>query len=113
MHELALCEGVLRIIEEEAVKRQFRRVESILLEIGRLSHVDPQAMEFCFEAASKGTLAEGARLEIKRPRGEARCMECDRTVAIESRADPCPGCGGFRLRVTAGEDMRVKELEVA
>ncbi|MBC7908848.1 MAG: hydrogenase maturation nickel metallochaperone HypA, partial [Rhodospirillaceae bacterium] len=28
------------------------------------------------------------------------------------RFDPCPKCGGFGLAVTAGEEMRIKELEV-
>lgn len=113
MHEMALCESVLKILEEESVKQRFRRVKSVWLEVGRLSHVEPQAMRFCFEAVSKGTLADGARLEILVTAGEALCLDCRRTVAVENRADDCPECGGFRLQVTGGEDMRISELEVA
>jgi hydrogenase nickel incorporation protein HypA/HybF len=40
-------------------------------------------------------------------------MDCGRAVAIDSRIDPCPECGGYRLQVTGGEDMKIKELEVA
>jgi hydrogenase nickel incorporation protein HypA/HybF len=71
MHEMALCESVLKILEEEAAKQRFDRVESVRLEVGRLSHVEPEAMRFCFEAVTRGTLADGARLEILRPAGEA------------------------------------------
>jgi hydrogenase nickel incorporation protein HypA/HybF len=113
MHEMALCESVLKILEEEAVKQRFDQVKSVWLEVGRLSHVEPEAMRFCFEAVTKGTLADGARLEILRPGGEAWCIDCGRAVAIDSRIDACPECGGYRLQVTGGEDMKIKELEVA
>lgn len=113
MHEMALCESVLKVLEEEAVKQRFDRVASVWLEIGKLSHVEPEAMLFCFEAVTKGTLAEGARLEILRPEGEAWCVDCCRLVTIDDRRQPCPECGGHHLRVTGGEDMKIKELEVA
>jgi len=39
-------------------------------------------------------------------------MECACNVAVTARYEPCPSCGGFRIVVTGGEEMRVKELEV-
>lgn len=113
MHEMALCEGVLKILEEEAVRQRFERVKAVRLEIGQLSHVEPEAMRFCFEAVTRGTLADGASLEILRPAGGAWCMDCSQAVTIASRADACPECHGYRLQVTGGEDMKIKELEVA
>lgn len=113
MHEMALCESVLRILEEEAARQRFERVKAVWLEIGQLSHVEPEAMRFCFEAVTSGTLADGANLEILRPSGEAWCLDCGKPVTIDSRTDPCPECSGFRLQVTGGEDMKIKELEVA
>lgn len=113
MHEMALCESVLKILEEEAVRQRFERVKSVWLEIGRLSHVEPEAMRFCFDAVTRGTLADGASLEILRPAGAAWCMDCGDRVEIEDRTAPCPECGGYRLQVTGGDDMKIKELEVA
>ena len=112
MHEMSLTEGVIAIIEDAAKAQGFRRVKSVVLEIGQLSHASPEAMAFCFEAVSHGTIAEGARLEILRPPGEGWCMDCSRTVAMSERYGACPLCGQFRLHLTAGESMRVKELEV-
>jgi hydrogenase nickel incorporation protein HypA/HybF len=113
MHEMALCESVLRILEDEAVRQRFEEVKTVWLEIGQLSHVEPEAMRFCFAAVTKGTLADGANLEILRPAGDAWCMDCSRAVTIASRTDACPECNGYRLQVTGGEDMKIKELEVA
>lgn len=112
MHEMALCEEVLAVLEEQAGTRGFSRVKTVWLEIGALSGVEVEAMRFGFDVVQRGTLAEGAKLEIVGVPGAAWCMHCARTVAIEQRFDPCPDCGGHQLQVTEGEDMRIKELEV-
>ncbi len=112
MHEMSLCEGVVQILEEEARRQGFQRVKTVWLEIGRLSGVEVEAMRFCFDVVVRGTLAEGARLEILEIPGEGWCLDCGRTVEVQQRFDPCPACGGYRLQVTGGEQMRVKELEV-
>ena len=60
----------------------------------------------------RDTLADQARLEIIEIAGEARCSQCSNKVAVNQRFDTCPVCGGYPLQLTAGEEMRVKELEV-
>ena len=112
MHEMALCESVIDIIEREAQRQGFSKVRTVWLEIGALSHVEPEAMRFCFAAVSRNTIASGAAFEIVPVSGEAWCMACATTVAIAGRGDPCGLCGGHQLQVTAGEELRVKELEV-
>lgn len=113
MHEMALCESILEILSGEAEKQGFASVKMVRLEIGMLSNVEPEAMRFCFDAVVRGTLADGASLEILRPPGEAWCMDCQLKVPVAQRYDPCPQCGGHMLQITGGEDMRIKDLEVA
>lgn len=112
MHEMALCEGIIEIIQEESRKRAFARVNVVCLEIGALSQVAPEAMKFCFEAVAARTIAQGARLEIVETPGAAWCMACSNGVEIKQRYEPCPSCGSYQLQVTGGEEMRVRELEV-
>jgi hydrogenase nickel incorporation protein HypA/HybF len=88
-----------------------RKVVSVIMEIGELSGVVPDAVEFCFEACSSGTLLEGSRLIIERIPGRGRCG-CGAESPLSSYYDSCPGCGGFGLTVIAGEELRVRELEV-
>src|SRR5574340_333471 len=76
MHELSLAENMLRIIEDAAHEQDFRRVRAVVLEIGRLAAVEPDAMRFCFEAVTSGSIAEGARLEIIESAGQGRCATC-------------------------------------
>ncbi|MCP3867029.1 MAG: hydrogenase maturation nickel metallochaperone HypA [Gammaproteobacteria bacterium] len=112
MHEMSLCESVLQILEDNGRRRGFEKVNVVWLEIGRLSGVEIEAMRFSFDAVTRGTLADHARLEIIQVPGEAWCMPCGKTVTVEQRFDACPLCGSYQLQVTGGEEMRIKELEV-
>ena len=112
MHEMALCEGIIGIVEDEARKRSFSKVKVVCLEIGALSHVAPEAWQFCFESVAARTIAQGAKLEIVETPGTAWCMACSTGVEIRLRYEPCPSCGSHQLQVTGGEEMRVRELEV-
>jgi len=112
MHEMSLCEGVLQVLEDHAASQGFKQVKTVWLEIGALSGVDPEAMRFGFDVVMKGTLAEGAVLEIIDLPGKAWCMQCGKSVAVKARFDACPDCSSYQLQVTGGDEMRVKELEV-
>lgn len=112
MHEMSLCEGVLKVLEQSARSQDFRRVKIVWLEIGALSSVEPQAMRFNFDVVMRGSLAAGAVLKILEVPGAAWCLQCAKTVKVNQRYDACPDCGGYQLQVTAGDEMRIKELEV-
>lgn len=112
MHEMSLCEGIVQILENEAGIQHYQRVKTVWLEVGDLAGVEIAALEFSFDIVCRGTLAEGSRLEIVRLPATAWCLHCEREVIIKQRMAPCPECGGYQLQVTAGEDLRIKELEV-
>lgn len=112
MHEMSLAEGVLQVIEDYARKEGYQRVKTVWLEIGQLSGVEAEAMRFCFDAVTRGTLAENARLEIMETPGAGWCLSCNKAVPVAARYEPCPECGGYQVQVNAGTEMRVKELEV-
>jgi hydrogenase nickel incorporation protein HypA/HybF len=113
MHELTLTRGLIEALEGEAERQSFARVLKVTLEIGVLSHVDPEAIRFCFDVSTKGTLAAEAELVIERPGGQAFCLDCLDTVEIVARGSTCPRCGGGRLVVNGGQELRIRELEVA
>ncbi len=112
MHEMSLAEGVLQLIEDAARKQAFTKVATVWLEIGQLAGVEVEAMRFCFDAVSRGSLAEGAKLEIIATPGAGWCLQCSASVAMSELYGACPRCGDRQVRVTGGTEMRVKELEV-
>jgi hydrogenase nickel incorporation protein HypA/HybF len=112
MHEMALTESIVEIAAEGARKEGAAKVKRVCVEVGALSHVEPEALEFCFAAVSAGTIVEGAILEIDRVAGEGWCPDCRKPVVIAERFAPCPECAGFHVRVTSGDALRVREIEI-
>ncbi|HXH65088.1 MAG TPA: hydrogenase maturation nickel metallochaperone HypA [Mariprofundaceae bacterium] len=112
MHEISLCEDVVQLIEAQAGVQGFRRVRTVRLEIGSLAGVEIEAMRFGFDAVARGSIADGASLEIIEVPGTAWCPHCRKQVGVELRFDACPDCGHQPLQLTAGDEMRILELEV-
>lgn len=112
MHEMSLAEGVLQLVEETAQREKAQRVKLVVLEIGRLSSVEPEALKFCFEAVTHGSIAHGAALEIVSVPGAGWCMPCGETVPMTESFGACPKCGSYQVQPTGGADMRVKEIEI-
>jgi hydrogenase nickel incorporation protein HypA/HybF len=113
MHEMALAEGMLGIVADTARSNGAARVTRVCLEIGALAHVAPEALRFCFDAVTRGSVAEGAVLEIRTTPGRAWCMPCGETVELARLGEACPRCGSYQLQVAQGDEMKVREIEVA
>ncbi|KAA0081377.1 hydrogenase maturation nickel metallochaperone HypA [Mycolicibacterium sp. P9-64] len=109
MHEMALTQSLVEAVCEHAAGR---RVHSVKLEVGALCAVVPDAMTFCFELATEGTVAEGARLDVDILAGAARCRSCDARFELTDPILLCP-CGSADVEVLAGRDLRILSMEVS
>ncbi len=112
MHEMALAESIVQLVEETAAREGARRVSCIVLEIGQLAAVESEALRFCFAAAARQGVACGAALEIRDVPGSGRCGACGETVALLTRYDICPACGHAPLEIVGGLEMRVREIGI-
>lgn len=112
MHELSLCNNIIKIVARRAAADGFVRVSLVRLEVGALSNVEPQALRFGFTAASRGTIADGARLEIIETPAHAWCPDCAAEVIVRSRIESCPVCAGPLINLRGGDMLSVKDMEV-
>ncbi len=108
MHELAITESIVAGVSECA---NGARVTRVMVHIGRLSGVVPDAVRFCFDVCCKGTALEGAELQIVEIEGRARCRDCGRENQIANLIALC-ACGSANLEVVSGEELKIKEVEV-
>jgi hydrogenase nickel incorporation protein HypA/HybF len=107
MHELGLTQEILDIVLQRAQERKVRRV---VLEIGRLSCVLPDAIRFCFDLCAAGTMADGAELEIVEPPGRGRCRQCGDELALHAAFTRC-ACGSSDIEWLSGEELKIKAME--
>jgi hydrogenase nickel incorporation protein HypA/HybF len=112
MHELSIANSVLEAARLEIGKRPGARLVKVGLRIGELAGVDPEALNFSFQALVKGTEMEQAALEIEpRPRRH-RCLECGCEFAVENYDTACPDCGATRTEFFSGTELELAYLEL-
>ena len=108
MHELSISQGIVESVCEAVPEGQ---VLVVTVEIGKLSGVVSDAVLFCFDACTRGTRLEGARLDIVDVQGRGRCASCDRELEMEELITRCP-CGNPFLEVLRGQELRIRSVEV-
>lgn len=113
MHELSIALGIVDIAEKETKKAGASKVDLIELEIGALSGVEIDSLEFVWLNAVEGTVLEGAKKEIDFIKAVGYCMECDIEFPMEFVYDNCPKCKGYLKNIIKGKELRVKALEVS
>ncbi len=112
MHELSIAMGIVRIAEEAARKNGADAVKAIDLEIGSLSGVEIESLNFAWPMAVQNSVLEKAEKRIHIIPARAECLECQTRFDIENLFDPCPRCGSHFIQVLQGKEMRVKSIEI-
>jgi len=108
MHELGVA---LELVDAIAQRAGGSRVQRVVIEIGALSSVLPDALSFCFELATEGTVVEGAAVELRTVAAEARCRSCERALSLQRASDRC-SCGAYDLEWLSGDTLQIALLEV-
>lgn len=109
MHELGITRNIVAIVAEHAGGR---RVARVTVDVGRLSGVMGEAIGFAFDVVSRGTVLEGARLELHDIDGRGRCRTCGVEFPTPELFTPC-ACGSRDVERIAGEELKIREFEFA
>ena len=100
MHELGICDALLKMLRNVAEEEQLQNVQSITVEVGTLSGVVPRFLSDCWQAVIDGTEFAAVDMIVETVEGEAQCIERLR----------CPSCGGNKLTPVSGTDLTLKEI---
>lgn len=110
MHEFSLVLNIIDIVTEYAVKENAKEVKEVDIEIGELSGVVYDALEFALQTAVKGTIMEHSAVHINLIKGLARCTECSHEYETDSFFKPCPKCNTCAPDIIKGKELRVKSI---
>lgn len=113
MHELSIATSLVDTATRSAEGAKARAVTRLNVRIGTLAGVEPDALQFCFPVAARGTPCEGADLCIEVVPGRGTCPKCGLESEIHDLLAPCPACGDWPLAVEGGRDLHLDSLEVA
>ncbi len=112
MHELSIAQAIVEVADSEARKVGAARVARVVVDVGGLSGIVADSLEFCFPMACKGTLVEGAKLCIEPIEARGWCDTCDQEFAMRDLLDTCSRCGGFANAIRAGQELAVRTIDV-
>lgn len=112
MHELAITQSILDIAQKAAEEHGAVQVKSVRIMLGEYSGVVPQCIQYYFDIVSKGTVAEGALLDIRRLPVVIHCSSCGQDSRIDRLHVACPLCGSTDLKLIQGREFYIESLEV-
>ncbi|MBU1718117.1 MAG: hydrogenase maturation nickel metallochaperone HypA [Bacteroidetes bacterium] len=104
--------NILSIVEENAKKLNATIVHEIEMDIGELSGVDYDALEFAMQHTQKSELLENAKLVINRIPAKARCKSCNHEFDISDLYTACPKCNTFDHDIIQGKELKVKAIHI-
>ncbi len=112
MHEMSIALNIIDIVSSQAKAEQAQKINRIELEIGELAGILIDSLEFCFEAASKNTLADSASLNIVKIPGKGICHDCHTEIDVDNYIVVCPNCGGFGVEITQGKELKIRSINI-
>ena len=112
MHELSIAHSIVTTAIAAAEEAGVTDVRSVTLELGALSGVVDDALQFGYEVASAGTMLEGTALQIERVPVRIWCEVCEaeRELSAPTRFR-CAECDTPSGRVVSGRELQVVGLE--
>jgi hydrogenase nickel incorporation protein HypA/HybF len=115
MHELSVTESILSIVIKHAEKHHVEKVVTIHLKIGELTDLVDEYIQHYFDYLSKGTIAEGAVLNMERSPILFQCADCNTAFPVslkESGKIVCSHCNSTRVTLVSGREFFIKHIEV-
>jgi len=127
LHELSIACEILEQVMATATEHGATEVKHVTLQIGRLSHTNPEQLSFCFKAIAEDSIAKDADFIVEMIPPSLEC-ECGYTGPIDEKqiqencgftsellayaaVMDCPICGKH-ARITGGRELIIKSIEI-
>lgn len=111
MHELPVSQEILKVLQEEAKKRD-AKVKGVKLKIGRLSGNEPNSVAFFLEVLTKGTPMEGLKVESEVVDPILLCNACKKEFTVDDIIFICPYCGSVDCKTLSGGDLEIVTISL-
>ncbi len=112
MHELSICQSLLSQVTDIASDRGADSVERIVIEVGPLSGIEPELLAQAFVVVRAGSCAAAAALSIETTDVTVSCISCGAQSQTAPNRLVCAVCGGCRTRIVAGDELRLRRVEL-
>ena len=112
MHELGIAQEMLKIAFDYAGKNNAKHIIAFNIAMSAAADESEDSLRFHFENLMRGTIAEGAKIDIERVPVQAHCLDCGNEFALESFGVVCPNCNGGRVRPHMTDEFKLTSIDV-
>ena len=113
VHEVSLMQDTVIIAVKQAREAGAQRIHRVMMRVGALSGAVPETLEFAFEIVAKGTMAEGAVLEIEKVPVLCYCSTCAEEFEPADLVCECTRCARPSVEIRRGRELQLTSLEVS
>lgn len=127
MHEFSIACEIFEQVMATAKEHGATEVKHVTLQMGRLSHTNPEQLSFCFKVLSEESIAENADFIVEMIPPSLEC-ECGYTGTVDEEkirencefksellayaaVMKCPICGK-PAQITGGRELIIKSIEI-
>jgi hydrogenase nickel incorporation protein HypA/HybF len=110
MHEMSIALSIIDLASKQAREAGAREIKEVELDIGTMSGVELEALNFAMKVAVKNTMLEKSRIKINHITASAECLECGHAFNTRAILGPCPECSALNTRIISGRELQVKSL---
>jgi len=112
MHELSIAQALVEQVEAAATKEHAQRVVRVVIAVGALSGVDPEALRSLFPLVAEGTVTADAELVVEPVKARVRCRVCACEEVAQTSFIRCTACGSRDVELVAGRELHIKTVEL-
>jgi hydrogenase nickel incorporation protein HypA/HybF len=110
MHEFSVAQNIIESIKEAIGENMLSRVNTIYMEIGKLSGVSIESLEFAMQVILN---RNGKKvLNVKEIEPLVECVKCKKRYSPDDMIWICPRCNEMRADLIKGNEIKITNVEV-
>ena len=111
MHELGIAKEMLLVALDRAAQQHATQIARFDIEMSAGADESEESLRFYFENLTRGTIAQGAEISIRRVVTQKECANCGNVFETESRYTECPACHSMSVRAMQN-DFRLASIGI-
>ena len=120
MHELSVAMRIVQALDEELAPELNTSsnssdlvVSTVALQVGVLTGLVPEALEFSWDFATEDSILKGSKLDIQVVDAVGYCQRCQEQRTLTNlQSMRCPVCHELISQITGGNELEILTVEV-
>jgi len=114
MHELSVALRIVETLDQEiATEPDDLVVSTVAIQVGTLTGLVPEALQFSWTFATDGSTLKGSKLDIQVVDAAGYCPQCKEEQTLTNlQSMRCPVCRTPIAQITGGNEMEILTVEV-